>query len=292
MKKLTALLMAVLLVLAVSGCKSQNKEKQEAVVPAEPTPVPAEYLGSYHEEIAGRGMLELKENEVIIDWSDSAFEKEHFEFSVSYKAEDNTMSYSGGKRIRITFESEEKSSEEEIYADGSGYFVIGDKKLIWHDDKAESGAEPTVFVKDEAMIGIPNPWTYTENLDEAIKASGLEFFDPPVSVPEGYEFVTYGAMDGIIEAQYESDENKMVIRKSETLEGTDLSGDYNSYPENWEKSLKGLSVNLFGDGEKITAAYFGLGPHFSLNIYDKNGGSSLGKGITIDELSSIVMGMQ
>ena len=167
-----------------------------------------------------------------------------------------------------------------------------DKKLIWHDDKAESGTEPTVFVKDEAMIGIPNPWTYTENLDEAIKASGLEFFDPPVSVPEGYEFVTYGAMDGIIEAQYESDENKMVIRKSETLEGTDLSGDYNSYPENWEKSLKGLSVNLFGDGEKISAAYFGLGPHFSLNIYDKNGGSSLGKGITIDELSSIVMGMQ
>ena len=76
MKKLTALLMAVLLVLAVSGCKSQNEEKQEAVVPAEPTPVPAEYLGSYHEEIAGRGMLELKENEVIIDWSDSAFEKE------------------------------------------------------------------------------------------------------------------------------------------------------------------------------------------------------------------------
>ena len=104
--------------------------------------------------------------------------------------------------------------------------------------------------------------------------------------------MTYGAMDGIIEAQYESDENKMVIRKSETLEGTDLSGDYNSYPENWEESLKGLSVNLFGDGEKISAAYFGLGPHFSLNIYDKNGGSSLGKGITIDELSSIVMGMQ
>ena len=165
--------MAVLLVLAVSGCKSQNEEKQEAVVPAEPTPVPAEYLGSYHEEIAGRGMLELKENEVIIDWSDSAFEKEHFEFSVSYKAEDNTMSYSGGKRIRITFESEEKSSEEEIYADGSGYFEIGDKKLIWHDDKAESGAEPTVFVKDEAMIGIPNPWTYTENLDEAIKADKI-----------------------------------------------------------------------------------------------------------------------
>ena len=146
---------------------------------------------------------------------------------------------------------------------------------------------------DEPMTGMANPWTETEDLAEAIEGSGIEF-DPPVEeslpVPEfEMNFWKYLYMDGTIEARYENVDNEMIIRASTELAGTDLSGAYNEYTEEWEENFKGLAVTCRGDGETVNCATFGSGEvNFSVTF---NAGEE-GRGITVDELQSLVMGMQ
>ena len=302
MKKMIMILLAAMMIVGLSAC-AQNKEeekKEEPAAPdepaeqAEPVKVPEELLGSYHDEIAGRAMLELLENKIVIDWSSSAFEKAHFDFDIVYDAEKNQLTYENGKQTNTVFESDTKSTVSEVYNDGTGYFEIADGKLIWHDDKSE-GAEPIVFVFNdtESVPDMANPWTYTADIEEAVKGSSVEF-DPPISVPEGFELTKYGYnINGIIEANYESEDRKLTVRKSDVYEGLELSGDYNSYSKNWQHSLKGLEVDLYGDGETINMALFGNNvAHYSVTVSDKEYKKTEGNGITIDELNSLVMGMQ
>ncbi|MCR4633853.1 MAG: hypothetical protein K5648_07000 [Erysipelotrichaceae bacterium] len=298
MKKMIKVLLVLAMVLGASACASQKEEEQKAPeVPAEESEtvkVPEELLGSYHEEIAGRASLELSENKITIDWSSSAFEKAHFDFDIAYDADKNQLTYVGGKRTDTVFESDTKSTVTEAYNDGSGNFAIEEGKLIWNDDKNENGG-PVVFISNEetAEIGMANPWSYTGDLEEAITGSSIEF-DPPVSVPDGFVLTKYGYnINGIIEANYESEDRKLTVRKSDLYEGLELSGDYNTYSHNWQESLKGLAVDLYGDGESINLALFsGNNAHYSVTVTDKEYKKTEGNGISIDELSSLVMGMQ
>ncbi len=132
-------------------------------------------------------------------------------------------------------------------------------------------------------------WTDTADLDNAISISGVSF-NPPVSeaLPDGVIFFGYRAKSGMIEADY-SDENTLTIRKSATVSGNDLIGDYSSYSRTWTTSIKGLTVNCRGDGTTINAATFGsAGNYFSVSY---NMGEE-GKGLTADQLNSLVNGMQ
>ena len=45
-------------------------------------------------------------------------------------------------------------------------------------------------------------------------------------------------MKGSAEALYSQTGNKTAIRKSYTTEGTELAGDDNGYPQNWDEDLK------------------------------------------------------
>jgi hypothetical protein len=142
----------------------------------------------------------------------------------------------------------------------------------------------------QSTVEMPNPWSETTDLDEAEKAAGVDF-DPPVenSLPEGYEFVTYRCMDGLLETVYKKGEDKIVIRVSTKLSGEDLNGDYNNYSKEWEENFKGLTVKCKGDGTLINCANADVETtHFAVLI---NPGQE-GKGLTADELKSIFMGMQ
>ena len=60
------------------------------------------------------------------------------------------------------------------------------------ETEAEPAAEPSAGSTTEEMVGMINPWTETMDLEEAKKATGIDF-EPPVenSLPEGYDLVTY-----------------------------------------------------------------------------------------------------
>ncbi|MCR5844196.1 MAG: hypothetical protein K6G66_09610 [Oscillospiraceae bacterium] len=140
------------------------------------------------------------------------------------------------------------------------------------------------------MIGLPNPWTETESLEEAIRISGIAF-DPPVAeaLPEGMELFFYRAMPGTIEADYSNGKDELTIRVSMDENGYYLAGDYNTYSHEWQENVKGLTVDCLGDGKNANVAVFSTGDlAFSL-------GSACGRegaGISEDTLKSLIMGMQ
>ena len=140
------------------------------------------------------------------------------------------------------------------------------------------------------MIGLPNPWTETESLEEAIRISGIAF-DPPAAeaLPEGMELFFYRAMPGTIEADYSNGEDELTIRASMDENGYCLAGDYNTYSHEWQENIKGLNIDCLGDGKNANVAVFSAGDlAFAL-------GSACGRegaGISADALKSLVMGMQ
>ncbi len=284
MKKLG--LMSIILIVLIGLAACGNKKEIE---PDLPRAIPDEYLGTYYDAIAGRGSLEVSPMAMVMDWSNSAYEHDTTTFLTDYDEENKRINYTGATLIRSTYTSETEHTDETIYDDGTGYFEIKDEKLIWHDDKAEG--EPIEFLRN--MANVINPWTYTQDLSEAIAASGIEF-DPPVSVPEGYAFKTYGGcINGIIEAQYESDKIKMVVRKSDQHKDIELSGNYNSYSKNWNENFKGLNVDCYGDGETINMALFSNSKYnYAINVFDRNYEQIEENGLTVDELFSIIAGMQ
>ncbi len=145
-----------------------------------------------------------------------------------------------------------------------------------------SGADP--------LIGIPNPWTRTDSLEEAEKISGIAL-DPPAAgtLPRNMQLRQFGAMDGTIEADYSNGEEELTIRASLVNEGNSLSGDYNKYSKEWKENIKGLSVRCLGDGEKINVACFRRGElAFALSCAPGHEGA----GLTAAELKSVVLGMQ
>jgi len=293
MKRLSVILLALLLLAGLAGCAKEEEGSSDTRQLIE---VPEELQGSYHEEIAGRGMLELGADHISIDWNTSAFERNHIDFPAGYDAESGNIVYENAVMSRYTYTSETEFTSSEIYNDGSGYFETDEDRLIWHDDKAE-GYDVVIFVRNEETQGdmdMINPWVYTEDIEQAIAVSAVTF-NPPIeeALPEGFSLVTYaGNINGIISAEYESEDRILMIRKSDLYDGQVLSGDYNIYSENWQQVLKGLAIDCYGDGETINLAYFGTdNMHYTVSCLPKADFQE-GNGLTADEMNSLIMGMQ
>lgn len=145
MKKLTLLVISFAMLLVFAGCakKEETPTEEETVV----TTVPVEVQGNYADEVAGRAMLVVSEDNIVCDWSSSAATRSHFEIPVTYDAQTNTIKYDAAVLTEQTFnEKGEIANSEEKYNNGTGYFEIVENKLIWHDDMSEN-VEPTTFAK-------------------------------------------------------------------------------------------------------------------------------------------------
>ena len=75
------------------------------------------------------------------------------------------------------------------------------------------------------------------------------------------------------------------MRKANSLFGTDLTGDYNSYSSSWDISVKGLTVHCLGDGitsntSTFTSGSFGYAICFNIG--------NEGMGLSEDEINSFV----
>ena len=305
MKKLMAILSLALL----AGCAKEAPAEEPAKTP-EASEVPAETAtaetpaaevpdmvsdleGTYVEPVAGRGTAVLTAvsgdtADVVIDWANSAASRYHWEMTAVWDNDEGKLVYKDAVLTDQTFDSEGKETDETVYPDGTGSFVCDGTQLSWYDDKNED-TEFSVFLRMDAA-GMANPWTYTEDLDEAIAVSGVKFA-PPVeeAVPEGLNFWHYAAMPGTIGAMYESVNDEMIIRKSTEAEGSELSGDFNEYSKTWTVTLKGVEAVCRGDGTLINEAVFSSGDnHYSITY---NTGYE-GNGMTADQLNSLINGMQ
>ena len=149
-------------------------------------------------------------------------------------------------------------------------------------------AAPQPTVVPETPTPAVNEWVDTGDLNEAVSKSGISFTPPLAQViPEGLHFLTYRYRTGVIEAAYADDSGtiQMRIRKSNSLSGSDLSGDNNSYSKTWDLTLKGVALQCLGDGTTANVAYFGnQNNNYSINY---NPGKE-GSGLTADQLNSLV----
>lgn len=290
MKKIIITIFVLVMVLCSCGTEKDNAADDKAAV------ISDELTGMYYDQIAGRGMLELTKTDdsnalIDIRWSNTAAENAHWTMNVSLQG--NNLTYSDGTYTIETYDSSGNHSDEEVYKDGTGYFEISEGMLTWHNDKDELGNQDTVFVRDylrDETTGIPNPWTYTTDLEEAISVSNVDFM-PPVTeaLPGNVSLNTYMSTAGTISAVYAGPDNELVIRKSTDLSGRELSGDYNAYSKTWTHSFKGLRVAFEGDGELANLATFSVGDtNFSITY---NMGQE-GRGLSMDEINSLVNGMQ
>ena len=69
--------------------------------------------------------------------------------------------------------------------------------------------------KEEEVVGMPNPWKETTDIEEAKKGSGVDLeASEEGTLLDGFAIKTYRYMDDLLEVVYENGENEMIVRLS------------------------------------------------------------------------------
>ncbi len=135
---------------------------------------------------------------------------------------------------------------------------------------------------------VVNQWTETPDLTVAIARSSVNF-SPPIAaaLPDGVTLDTYRSFPGIIEARYSG--GALVIRKSYSYSGSELSGDMNSYSKTWDHGFKNVgTVQCRGNGDNVNEATFSAGNgNYSISYHIGQEGS----GLTLDQINSLIQGV-
>ena len=116
-----------------------------------------DFAGSYYEEIAGRGMIDIESTgdntyAVSIHWGASAFESANWEMTATYSESTGLLEYTDCTYTIITFEDEENYTEDVKYTDGAGEFwFTEDGKLGWKSANSDIDSidGESVFLKEE-----------------------------------------------------------------------------------------------------------------------------------------------
>ncbi len=161
-------------------------------------------------------------------------------------------------------------------------------------DDSSGSPSPDGGALPQPTVGpVVNDWLTTEDLYTATTGSGFEFTPPVKAALPGNQLALtfYRYRTGTIEACYADEENNgLLVRKSTTFSGDELSGDYNAYSSEWDQTVKKVIVHCKGDGRTINNAVF--------TDTDGNNWAVLynvgqeGKGMTADQLNALIQAMK
>lgn len=139
-------------------------------------------------------------------------------------------------------------------------------------EQPETQAAEQTQQTEEANSGIANPWSSCNTIDQAAQGAGLDTFEV---IDDGTEtgsgpinWYGFQYMDGIAEADGAIGAAEITIRKGNTPDGSDISGDYNNYTYTWTIDVNGTTVNCSGneDGQAMLATWTSGGYSFSIVI--------------------------
>ena len=144
------------------------------------------------------------------------------------------------------------------------------------------------LLEDMKQAAVANPWGDTQALSVAEEYSGVHFDTPEEScLPEGLSLETYRYTDHVIEARYTGGDNELVIRKSDTVKGRELSGDHNKYSDEQILMIQGMAVSLCGDGQLTNLAFYeNENGNFAISY---NAGNE-GRGLSEKDLQKLIEG--
>jgi len=111
----------------------------------------AQFVGDWHEQIAGRGMMTVTaENEKLhfsARWAGSYKDAYVWEFDGEVGA-DGKIEYKDGLRQLMEYDETGAATEKERKEDNSGVIWLdGEGNIVWQDNDSE-GSEPAVFVRN------------------------------------------------------------------------------------------------------------------------------------------------
>ncbi len=158
-----------------------------------------------------------------------------------------------------------------------------------------SGEANAAQTAEGGSMGMENPWTEVETIEEAAAGAGLDGFDlvenldlrPGEMVERSYRY-----MDGVAEVTLEFAAVMVNVRKGKAPEDGDISGDYNTYTYNWTQNIKGLNVNCYGNREAAAAKTIWTLGDYSYSITAIGLGGDDAFGLNADDINSIVNGLQ
>lgn len=302
--KLVSLLLVLMLALSFSACGGGSQDAE----PSDDGQNPAmNFVGDY---VNGRASIFIgAEDEdginATVTWATSAAENSTWEMSGTFDSENLQFEYSDCVKTDYVYGTDgEIDDMKEVYTDGHGIikFSDGDElSLTWQDDE-ENIADGTVFVYNSDIpsnggeAGLANPWQTADSLQEAAEGAGLDGFEidaTEISLgklePEEYRY-----MDGVVEVRIPVAAVDMTIRKgmASAAENGDISGDYNSYENEWTQNIKGLEVKCSGnrEGEATKTIWMVDDTCYSITAYGAGGDDDFG--LSADDLSSLINGLQ
>ena len=291
MKTIKTVLCLFLALFLIAGCGSKEDKKDDT--PAEPekveyVAVPEEARGDYAEEVAGRATIELTGNKITLIWPESAATRSTWTMIVNYVEAEKKATYESAFRESETFDDngdlKEYTASETMTP---GYVEIGDGKLVLHDEAIATNV--TTFVKIEEVV--PETLVFTKDLEEAKRISGIEFA-PPVdaAIPPTVVFNTYSAINGSIAAAYSNEDSSITMNVEKSVNEDQAFLDLmKTFAVQWTENYKGLRVDVAADvqDDNIHMAVFEANGYIYRITY-----TAPDHGLDINELGSIVMGMQ
>ncbi len=167
--------------------------------------------------------------------------------------------------------------------------ILTEEKPEEKPDSTQIVTEEDVQDEDSLMVGMPNPFSDFENLDDAIEQAGFAI-TLPESIPSGYVAKAYRTLntgDKMLEIIYENENKEIRIRKGK---GEKISGVYSRFPQISEININGKKVLLSGLNDKVQLAEWKNGT-FSYSIsattYTR-GDSAHDEGLLKEEMLSMV----
>ena len=160
---------------------------------------------------------------------------------------------------------------------------------------ASSGAASSEAASSQAAE-IANPWSEAASAEEAAKGAGLDSFALPEGAiaDMGEPFaITYRYMDGMAEARYEFPASAVTARTAKIAEGGsfDISGDYNTYANEWTETIANAPIACAGNREgESTKTYWGEGDVAHSLVAEGLGGDA-NFGLTTERLTVFVEAM-
>lgn len=161
---------------------------------------------------------------------------------------------------------------------------------------------PEEETQTEEEVGMANPWSDVDTAEDAAKGAGIDTFSieaGEISLGE-MKVTQYRCMDGIAEAVIEFPAVEMTIRKGKADMATkennvadgDISGDYNEYKNHWTQNIKGLEVQCYGNREGDATKTIWSSGDYCWSICVQGLGGDEDYGLSADDLSTIINGLQ
>lgn len=107
---------------------------------------------------------------------------------------------------------------------------------------------------------IPNPWQDCDTFEKASEIAGIDITVPD-TIQNQSRTLIQAADNGIIQVFYGDGDAQVLVRKAVSSQGSDISGDYNTYSTTKTIDVNGTTVTLKGNGDTFAVAIWTSGDY-------------------------------